>query len=226
MLLNQFHRALFTSPPFLRLLQSAAQQASFHGTPGNKAQPIFTAGRNHFQLDSPGCQVIQALFRNQSQEVALLRLTLGTGNVPALKIAAPHVKNFPFADQLFHCLPDLLPGSAAIDVMHLIKVDHVRLQAAQASFASLADMVSGQMQIVRTIPHCVVNLGRQNHLVPASAALGQPTPDNLFRNPLAHFPAIHVGGVEKIDSHFQRFVHQGKAVFFSGMPAEIHCAET
>jgi hypothetical protein len=68
-------------------------------------------------------------------------------------------------------------------------------------------------------------LGGQHHLLPAATALGEPAPDDVLGDALAGLPAVHVGGVEKIDPQFERLVHDGKRIGFTGLRTKVHGAQ-
>ena len=51
------------------------------------------------------------------------------------KLLRPDVVDLTLADQRVHGLPDLLPGTVAVHVVHLVEVDRLRAQPPQASFA-------------------------------------------------------------------------------------------
>ena len=68
---------------FLDLLQHAAQQAARQRAPRDHAQAVGLAGREHFQFDHAGLQVVQALLADQPHEVAGLGALLRLGDVPA-----------------------------------------------------------------------------------------------------------------------------------------------
>ncbi len=78
---------------------------------------------------------------------------------------------------------------------------------------------------VRPLAHLVVHLGRQDHLVAALAALGEPAPDDLLGDAFTEFPAVDVGGVEEIDPQLEGFVHDLVAVLFGRERAEVHRAQ-
>src|SRR5437763_9641551 len=76
----------------------------------------------------PSCP---ALLGDQAEEVAVTRDLVGLRDVPAGEVGAAHVEDLALAHQLLHALPDLFPGRAARDVVHLVEVDVVRLQTPQ-----------------------------------------------------------------------------------------------
>jgi hypothetical protein len=57
------------------------------------------------------------------------------------KLLPADVEHLAFADELFHRLPDLLPRRRPVDVVHLVEVDVVGLQPAQAVLAGLATLL-------------------------------------------------------------------------------------
>lgn len=55
-----------------------------------------------------------------------------------------HLGDLALANQLLHRLPDFLPGYGPVDVVHLVKIDVVGLQALEAGFAGSADAELGR----------------------------------------------------------------------------------
>ena len=126
----------------LRFLQRAAQQTTGQRAPRDEAQAERLAGRDDLELDHAGIQVVQALLGDQTEEVPAGRDAVGPGDVPAGEVAAADVDDLALADELLHRLPDLLPGRVPINVVHLIQVDDVGLQPAQAVLAGPLDVGS------------------------------------------------------------------------------------
>jgi len=52
-----------------------------------------------------------------------------------------------------------------------------------------------------------MHFGCQNDLIAAPTTLGQPSPNDLFGDPLAGLPSVNVGRVKKVDSQFKRPIH-------------------
>src|SRR4051812_42471707 len=92
---------------------------------------------------------------------------IGLGDMPACKITAAYIEYLAFTDKLFHCLPDFFPGCRTVNVMHLIKVDVVGLQALKARFASTFDVQRRQFTFVRPIAHVSVDFGSKYSLFAA-----------------------------------------------------------
>ena len=88
-----------------------------------------------------------ALLRDQAQEVAAPRNFVGAYNMPTREVAAPDIDDLAFLYQLFHGLPDLFPWRGAVNVMHLVQVDMIGLQPAQAFVARPPDMVGRQAAV-------------------------------------------------------------------------------
>ncbi|VGC13759.1 Uncharacterised protein [Klebsiella quasipneumoniae] len=129
-----------------------------------------TQRRNDLQLNCALGQIVQALFRGQPQQVARVSLALCRGNIPASKVTTAHVADFTLTDELFHRLPDLLPGRVPIDMVHLIEIDMVRFQPFQAGLTGPADMVGRQVFVVRTRVHRLVNFRGQHYPVTLTTA--------------------------------------------------------
>src|SRR5690606_17232446 len=108
----------------------------------------------------------------------------GLGDMPSGEVAAADVDHLARLYELLHRLPDLLPGRVPVDVVHLVEVDVIRLQPAQAFVAGALDVVGGKAGLVGPVAHRAVDLRRQHDLLAASAALGQPAADDVFRDAL------------------------------------------
>jgi hypothetical protein len=136
-------------------------------------------------------------------------------------------------DERVEALPDLVPRAVTVDVVHLVEIDPVRLQPAEAALAMFTDLVGTEAgaiavdfrQIGLAIDR-VIDLRCQYDGVAAAAALRQPAPDDFLGRPVLDVPAVNIGRVEEIDAEFQRPVHDPEAVLFRGVPAEVHRAET
>ncbi len=110
--------------------------------------------------------------------------------------------------------------------MHLVEIEMVRLEAAEALFAGAPDVQSRQARLIGPGAHAAEDFRGEHHLLPPAAALGTPSPDDLFRDPFAHFPAVDVGRIEEVDAEVERPIHDGEAVRFGRVRAEVHGAQT
>ncbi len=137
------------------------------------------------------------------------------------KLDAPDVDDLALGDEQLHRLPDLVPGRVPVDVVHLVQVDVVGLQAAQAGLAGVADVPGREPRRVRPAVAPVEDLGGEHDLLPPLPALGEPATDDR----LGLAAAVDVGRVEEVDALFERRVHDGEAVGLVGPRAEVHRAE-
>ena len=96
----------------------------------------------------------------------LLRLR----DVPAREVAAAHVKDLALLHQHLHRLPHIFPRRGALDVVHLVQVDVVGLEPAQAGVARLADVIRRHALVVDARPHRIAQLGRQHDSLAVAAA--------------------------------------------------------
>src|SRR5262249_34420828 len=138
MLLDRHPRAIGRAPSGRGLGQSARQHAAGERAVRDQAHAEGAAGGDHLELDHARAQAVQALLAPQAEEPALRGDAVRLRNVPAGEVAAADVDHLALAHQLLHRLPDFVPRRAAIDVMHLVEVDAVGLEAAQALLAGVA----------------------------------------------------------------------------------------
>src|SRR5437667_19315 len=140
------------------------------------------------------------LLRHQTQEVARRRRGARLRDLPAGEVAAPDVEHLPLLDEHLHRLPQLVPRRVPVDVVHLVEVDVVGAQAAQAALARLADVIGGEAPVVRTRAHPPVDLGREDDPLAPATALREPAADDLLGDALARAPAARAwhGGTARM----------------------------
>jgi hypothetical protein len=108
-------------------------------------------------------------------------------------------------------------------VVHLVEVDGVGLQPAQRVLAGPDDVPGREALVVGPVAHLPVDLGGQDDLLPATAALGEPAADDLLGDTLTGLPAVDVGGVEEVDAQLEGLVHDGERRL--AVRPEVHRAE-
>lgn len=101
------------------------------------------ACRYDFQLNHACVEVVKALFGDQPHKVALLCQFLRLRDMPPCEVAAAHIQNLALAIELLHRLPDFFPRAFAVNVVHLIEVNVIGFEAAQAGFAGTLDVERG-----------------------------------------------------------------------------------
>lgn len=138
---------------------------------------------------------------------------------------------FPLADQLLHRLPDFLPRCGPVDVMHLVQVDMIGLQAPEAGIAGAADVIRRQVFVVGADVHRLVHFCGQYDPVATGLVLRQPLADVFLGDAeaLGHVgrlrTTVDVGGIEDVDTSVQSRVHDAETVRFVGQLSEVHAAQ-
>ncbi len=218
------------SPPTLRpaevlLAQDAAEQTSVHRRPRQDADAVVDRGGKYLELDRALHQVVERLLTREAGEVTAVGSFLGLHEMPAREVRRPDVEDLPLLDERLHRLPDLVPRRLSVDVVHLVQVDVIRLEATQRCFAREADVARREERVVRPVRHAAVQLRCDDRLLAAAAALGEPPADDLLRPALTVAESIDVGGVEEVDAFVDGAIHDQVGVGFVGLRAEVHRAE-
>jgi hypothetical protein len=108
--------------------------------------------------------------------------------------------------------------------VHLVQIDVIGLQSAQAFLAGAAEVIGGEITLVGPCVHAAVDLSSDDDFL-APAALREPAPDDLFGDAFAQLPAVDIGGVEKVEAEFEGMIHDGECILFGGVRAEVHSAQ-
>ena len=118
------------------------------------------------------------------------------------EVAAPDVEHLALLHEHVHRLPDLVPRRVAVDVVHLVEVDVVGLQPAQAVVARLADVRAPRAgpSFGQSLAR-VVDLGREHRPLAPTVALREPAADDRLGEPAP--VAVDVGGVEEVDAELE-----------------------
>ena len=224
---------LARSPALAHLLECATEDPAGQRAVRHDAETVTLAGGQHLELDAPDEQVVLALLGDQTQEVPRPGGLVRLGDVPPGEVAAPHVQDLAGLHEDLDRLPDLLPGGLAVDVVELVEVDVIGLQAPEALVARATDVQGGQTRLVRPLAHRREHLRREHDLLATTATLREPPSDDLLRDafaaPAVLAPAVHVGRIEEVDPVLDRTVHDAERLGFlraGQIPAEVHRAET
>ena len=96
--------------------------------------------------------------------------------------------------------------------MHLIKIDSIRVQSLQRSFASADDMkIAATLRIWVCVAHLSEELRRNDELVSLPF-------DRLAKDFFALASRVDVGRIEEVDSQIERFVGDLESRLFIGAP--------
>ena len=212
-------------PPALLLLQRAAEHPALQRAPRQEPEPVRLARRNDLELDRAIEKIVETLLRDEPEEVPGLRRLLRLREVEASEVRGADVEHLPVADENLHRLPDLFPRRLSVDVVHLVEIDVIGLQPLERAFAGLPDVKRGELRVVRSVAHWVVDLRREDDLLAPPAALREPASDDLLGPPFAALPAVDVGGVEEVDPEVERLVHDDERVGLARLRTEVHRAE-
>ena len=114
-------------------------------------------------------------------------------DVPGAHVGEAPLADLALADQLAEGEHDLLPGRVGIELVHVVEVDVVGLQAAQAGLDGAPHVEAGEAALVGSVADRVGDLGGQH---PAVAGLLEGAADHL----LGAAVGVDVGRVDEVDA--------------------------
>ena len=142
-------------------------------------------------------------------------------------VRAADVAHLAGAHEIVERAHRLVDRRARVEGVHLVEVDDVGLQAAEAFFAGADDVVAREADVVRAGAHRAGALRREDQAV-AVAALAHPATDDLLGAADGLERAaerIDVGGVEEVDAALDGAVEDGERRLLVALIAEGHRAE-
>ena len=189
------------------------------------------AGRNDFEFELTAGEVVAALLADEPEKSAQTRLALHRGDAPAREVAASDVEDLSLLDEHVHRLPDFVERRLAVEMMHLIEVDVVRLESPKARLAGFADVIGRKAPAVGPVHHRLIELRREDNFVSLSALL-EPLAHDFLGNAVAERnvgalrTAVDVRRVDELDAQIVGAVHDLEARGLVGEVAEIHGSKT
>lgn len=189
-------------------------------------RPYSCAVEQYLALDVADDEVVDRLLANEAGVVALLGSGLRLGDVPPGEVAASGVQDLALLYCDLHRLPDLVPGGGAVDVVELVEVDVIRLQALEARVERAADVQRGELALVGpAFAHVAVDLGREHGLVSVGRVLREPFADDLLGAAGVDRAAVSVSGVEEVDALVVSGIHDRVGVLHAGVRPKVHRAQ-
>ena len=207
------------------LANDAAEQSSMQGRPRDHADAVCLGGRKHLELDGALDEVVDRLLAHQPQLPSPRRGLLRLCEMPACEVGGADIDDLALIAEDLHRLPDLIPWSRAVDVVHLVKVDVVGLHALERRIAGPADVQCRELAVIRPVAHVAVELRREDGALPAAVALGEPLADDALGETLVA-PPVDIRGVEEVDAMRMGAVHDRKGILLARHGPEVHRAET
>ena len=176
------------------------------------------ADRQHVGLDATGEQGIERLLADEALAAAPLGRPLRLHDLVRRERGGADVAHLAGADEVGQCPERLVDVGVGIGAVHLVEVDPVRAEPAQAALDRLHDPTPRVAALVRVVAHDAVELRREHDVVAPAAR--QSLADDLLR--LAR--GVDVRGVDEVDPRVERAVDDANRLLVVGVAprAEHH----
>ncbi len=187
------------------------QQAAGQRAPDQNAQALVDRQRDQLVLGLAGLQRVVDLLADELRQAQPLGRAQCLHQLPRGVVGGADVTDLARGDQPVQRVQRLLKRGLAVPLVHLVKVDVVGAQAAQAGLAAGNDVVAGQPGVVRAAPHRHPHLGGHQHLVPAAR-------QDLAQDFLGLAAGVDVGGIDEVDPGVQAHIHLPPGLGHVGRP--------
>ena len=184
---------------------SARQPPTTEGRPHQHPEPVLLGNGKHIAFDVAHEDRVRGLLGPEARETASLGHRLGVHQLPTGVGGRPERPDRAGTLEIGQRCQRLFDIRLLLRAMHLVEVEMVRSQPAQARFDGAHDPHTGVAAIVRTGTHGVVELRRQHDLVPTAH-------DGLADDLLGLTVRVHVGGIDEVDPGVQRLMHRADAL--------------
>jgi|SRR5580704_22928 hypothetical protein len=134
--------------------------------------------------------------------------------MPAGKVGARDVTDFAAFDESVERLKSFFDGRERVEAVHVVDVDVVDAEAAEAVFAGLNQMMARGAEVVRAVAYAEGGFrGNEN----AIAFAGDGFAEDFFGEALG----IDVGGVEEVDAGVEADVDKARGSATSLLPQAL-----
>src|ERR1043165_517660 len=191
----------------------AGEKAARERAPGDHADALFDAERDHLALFLAIDEVVGVLHRNEARPAAALGGALHLREAPRPHARRADVARLPALHHVVQRLHRFLDGRCFVKAMDLIQVDVVRAEATKRGVDRLEDVLAREPLVVRAGAGAEEDLRGDDDLV----AFGEVS-DGPAEDLLAGAVRVHVCGVEEGDPRFERAADEGAAGLFVENP--------
>ena len=157
----------------------AGKQAAGQRAPDQDAQALVNRERNQLVLGLPSLQGVVDLLGHEPREPVALGDAQGLHQVPGGEVRGADIAHLAVADQVIQRRQRLLQRRQTVPLVHLVEVDVIGPEPAQAGFARGDDVVTGQPGVVGPLTHGEAHLGREQHVI-APAGDGGCLPNHYY----------------------------------------------
>ena len=155
----------------------AGQQAARKRAPDQDPEALVDRERYQFVLRLAGLQRVVDLLADEPRQAEPFRGAEGLHQLPGGVVGGTDVAHLALLDQQVERPERLLERGLAVPLVHLVQVDVVGAEAAQARLAAGDDVLAGKAGVVRAVSHRHPHLGGDEHPVPAA---GQHLAEDLL----------------------------------------------
>ncbi len=199
---------------FTVALEAAGEEATTEGGPGDHAEALIEAEGDHLTFFFPVSEVVVILHGNEFCCAGFVRDVVELGKLPSVHRGSAEVKSFSLLDDAVESVHNFLGGSGVIVTVDLVEIDVVGLEAAEAVFDGVVEVLTTEPFLVGVVTHRVVEFGGDDDFVAGDAESFDRTAEDFF----ADAERVHVGSVEKVDAEFPGFGDEREAFGFLENP--------
>src|ERR1700739_5022946 len=129
--------------------------------------------------------------------------------MPAGKIGAGDVADFAAANEGVERFESFFDGSELVEAVHVVDVDVIGVEAAEAGFGGADDVIAGGTGVVWPLAETKRGFGGNEKILALAV-------DGLAEDFLGEAVGINIGSVEEIDASFETDINQALRFVNSG----------
>src|SRR5262249_46516715 len=185
-------------------LAISGKQSTRQRTPWDYSDAFCPAERNHFTFFFPVNKVVVVLHGDKTGEAVTFRRVKHLGKLPCVHGRGADVTCFPGFDHISQRVERFFNGSFVIEAMNLVEVIIIGPQAAQTGVNSMQDVLARKPFLIGAMTHGKESFGGDHQVL----ARGSEIFEGATQDFLTLTQRIHVSGIEKIDSQFERLLDE------------------
>ena len=195
-------------------LAGAGEHAAREWAPGNAADLLVEAERDHLAFFFTVDEIVVVLHGDKAREVVGLLKVEHLLELPRVHAGGAKVERLACLDHVVESFAGLFDGRVGIEAVNLVEVDVIDVETLERGVDGGHDVLAREAAVVRRVGHGAADFGGDDEVFAAGLELAE----EFAGDDLTVAERVHVGGVEEVDASLDGALDKGASFIFGKDP--------